>query len=434
MPTPSPKRRRILRFVVWCFAVLLLLAVVAGACGAGWLYGWRLGDAGVSECRDPELQQVLRRMDERLRSAELKAGMRQMMEEELLRYQQIQRMLDKWNHPSRAELICRRLTDEVSLLLAPEFVLRSAAPSYRALIRRAAEEGHADVSNEEGCNLLWVALKFGMTEPVPYLLEHGCDPHQEYRTEALGGIAGGYTDTPFNAVFGFSPFVQGFPTEERITLLRRLCAHGADWNRLLYAELMWSSALQQENDPAECERLLRTGLELGYRPDLYAICGEQIFALVGEMPHAVEIAQELQRLGCLKSDLNAPMQGELTPLCHAIHFREMNPAVSKLNPAFIAWMLEQGADPNLAHVRSAADEEETDDAVITIVGIRSPLESLMTTLSCLEELSPEDKEKLTDILELLLQHGATPPSRDTISFDMLPPRAAELLNAACPQP
>lgn len=420
--------------LAWVMAGLAALVAVACAGGVGWLYSWRLGDAGVSECRDPELQQVLRGMDERLRSEKLKADMRQIVEEAMHPYQQIQQVLDESNHTSRTERFCRRLTDEVAMALAPELMLRMEAPSYRALIRRAAEEGRADVSNEEGCNLLWVALKFGMAEPVPYLLEHGCDPHQEYRLKALGGIAGEYTDTPFNAAFGFSPFVREFPTEERITILRQLCAHGADWNRLPYAELMWSSSLQQENDPAECERLLRTGLELGYRPDLYALCGEQVFALVGEMPHAVEIAQELQRLGCLKSDLNAPMQGELTPLCHAIHFREMTPAVGKLNPAFIAWMLEQGADPNLAHVRAAADEVETDDADITIVGIRFPLESLITTLSCLEELSPEDKEKLTDILELLLQHGATPPSRETVSFDMLPPRAAELLNAACPQP
>lgn len=402
MPMVPLKRRPILRFLAWSFAVLLLLAVAAGAGGAWWLYGWRTDDMRISECRDPELQAVLQELDARLCSAELKAEAQRMLDAEMANRQQIQRALDEWNGTPRAVRVCRRLLDETIACFLPDCAMRELLPPYRALLRRAAEEGRADVSDAEGRGLLWLAIKFHATKHVPYLLEHGCDPNQVYRVK-VDDVE--MANTPFNAAFSATtfpiPFERGASVQERLDLIRLLCAHGADWNKLPNAELMWVGFLMGEEDDDEDEKALRAGLELGYRPDLYnAPFGGDILRLVGGMPHAAELAQELQKLGCLKTDLNVPLyEGYGLPL---------DVAVTSRNPDFVAWMLAQGADPNgVSRIPNPAydgDEKESEEPEFLP---RTAMDWLTEQLSY--SSSPEEEgQKLLAIRELLLQHGATP--------------------------
>lgn len=412
MPIAPLKRRPILRFLAWSFAVLLLLAVAAGAGGAWWLYGWRMDDTRISECRDPELQTVLQELDARLCSAELKAEAQRMLDAEMANRQQIQRALDEWNGTPRAVRVCRRLLDETIACFLPDCAMRELLPPYRALLRRAAEEGRADVSDAEGRGLLWLAIKFHATKHVSYLLEHGCDPNQVYRVK-VDDVE--MANTPFNAAFSATtfpiPFERGASVQERLDLIRLLCAHGADWNKLPNAELMWVGFLMGEEDDDEDEKALRAGLELGYRPDLYnAPFGGDILRLVGGMPHAAELAQELQKLGCLKTDLNVPLyKGYGLPL---------DVAVTSRNPAFVAWMLEQGADPNgVSRIPNPAydgDEEESEEPEFLP---RTAMDWVTEQLSY-SSAPEEEGQKLLAIRDLLLSRGA-------VSFDKLPPRAKE---------
>lgn len=421
MPTPSTKRRPILRFVARFFAVFLLLVAAAGAYGAWWLYGWQTAEVKISECRNPELQTVLQELDARLCSAELKAEAQRMLDAKMANLQQLQRALDEWNDTPRAVRVCRRLLDETLAYFMTDCAMRELIPPYRALLRRAAEEGRADVSDAEGRGLLWLAIKFHATKHVPYLLEHGCDPNQVYRVKVDDAET---ANTPFNAAFSATtfpiPFERGASVQERLDLIRLLCAHGADWNKLPNAELMWVGLLMGEEDEDEDEKALRAGLELGYRPDLYdAPFGGDILRLVGGMPHAAELAQELQKLGCLKTDLNVPLyKGYGLPL---------DVAVTSRNPDFVAWMLAQGADPNgVSRIPNPAydgDEEESKEPEFLPRTVMDWVTEQLSYSSAPEE----EEQKLLAIRDFLLSRGA-------VSFDKLPPRAAELQKTECPQP
>lgn len=410
-----PRKRRLgVRILLWLVSLLLLGAVAAGACGAYWLYGWRWGDAGVSDCRDPELQQVLRCMDERLCSQELREESRQ----------EIAAMDGFCGFTIKDGKLIREEVQETVFTrtrqqLAADICIRKLHAPQRDLIRRAAEEGRADVCHENGCDLLWMALHYYQPALVPYLLEHGCDPNKVCDPFSLGFIQ----ETALSAALGLSPYaaLKRAPVEERTAMLRLLCSHGAEWANMPRCNTIVTGTLLSEISKADAETLLRTMLELGFRPDLYSEEGEPsaFFAVLSAMPHTVEMAQELQRLGCLNPDPNMPMQDYL-PLHEAIRGE---------NIALVAWLLEQGADPNAADKRLQTtplrivldtmsdmvdDGDDEDDASAT-----APTED-------------EETKNLTDILELLLRHGATLPPADKIPFDKLPPLAAELLRSATP--
>lgn len=109
----------------------------------------------MSACRDPELQQVLRRIDEALCSPETEAQVRKGPEESPF------------------------VSDDSSLGFTPQrdLMMKFVDEPARALIRRAAAEGLTDVRDENGLTLLFVAMDFRLPEPVLYLLEHGADPN-----------------------------------------------------------------------------------------------------------------------------------------------------------------------------------------------------------------------------------------------------------------
>lgn len=409
--TTPRKRRVIVRMVLWLVSLLLLGAVVAGTCGAYWLYAWRWGDAGVSDCRDPELQQVLRSMDERLCSQELREESRQA----------IAAIDGFFNFTIKDGKLIREEVQETAFTrarqqLAADIGIREMHAPLRDLIRRAAEEGRADVCLENGSNLLWMALHYHQPELVPYLLEHGCDPNK-----VCDPFSHGFPqETALSVALGLSPYpvVKCAPVEERTAMLRLLCSCGAEWSKMPHCYAIVTGTLINEINKADAETLLRTMLELGFRPDLYSEEGEPgLFRTLSAMPHTVEMAQELQRLGCLNTDPNVPMQDYL-PLHEAIRGE---------NIALVAWLLEQGANPNTKDERlqttpisivldtmriMADDGDDADDA-----SAPAPTED-------------EETKNLTDILELLLRHGATPPPADKIPFDKLPPRAAEMLRRA----
>lgn len=410
--TTPRKRRVIVRMVLWSLSLLLLGAVAAGAYGAYGLYGWRWGDAGVSTCRDPELQQVLRSLDERLCSHELREETRQMV----AAVDGFRSMTMKDGEITIEEMQGTALTRARQQLEADIFIREMHAP-LRDIIRRAAEEGRANVSDENGCTLLLMALHYHQPALVPYLLEHGGDPNKVCDTFTAGILQ----ETALSAALRLSPYgaLKCAPVEERTAMLRLLCSHGAEWANMPRCQTIVAATLYAENSKADAETLLRTMLELGFRPDLYTEKGEHaiFFCALSAMPHAVEMAQELQRLGCLNSDPNVPMRDSF-PLHEAIHGE---------NVALVAWLLEQGADPNAEDKRNHG----------------TPLRIVLDTMSVMADDGDEDEDSapdpaeeeemknLTDILELLLRHGATTPPADTIPFDKLPPRAAELLRRAC---
>lgn len=389
-------KRRWVRVLTWALAGLLAVGAVTGAGGAWWLFGWRMGDAGVSECRDPELQQVLRGMDEYLCSGEMEAQVKQRVEELLPFYLLdggVLEVLDgEWGGPTWGTRVRRAWRHHVEYpflkLTLPPYAMKEAGQFRRELIRQAAEAGRADVANDEGYTLLMAALDMHRSEAARYLLEHGCDPNQVFRQ----------TEEPLTELTALSFTLLGTASPAaRIADMRLLCQHGADWEKCPQRDLLWHQVLLiinelQEKDPAQGEELLRTGLALGYRPDLYGEYGHSLLYSIGKMPHAVELAQELQGLGCLKADLNASV-GDSLPL-HA--------AVCSGNPDFVLWMLEQGADPNAR----IPDEEDEGDG-----WPNKP----RTALECVEHdlqrdgLSDEDMQKMLRIRELLLRHGGTPP-------------------------
>ena len=333
----------------------LLMLLLAGGSGGFVMCAPCQGDACTVVCRDAELQQVLERLDARLSS------------------------------PSLGETLPGGWADAVQDTVAP----------YRALIRRAAEEGRADVTDAQGRSLLYAALYFDLPELAPYLLEQGCNPNLAYNPEQIDN----YAETPLTAAFhlGFMTGEQ-VSTEQRIASLTLLCRHGADWEKMPRAELIWAAALIHTERFGDGDKLLRAGLELGYRPKLYSRDGAALFRQLAALPRAVELVQELQHLGCMKAGWNSPLGEDATPL---------GMAVAAKNPALVAWLLEQGAAPDsardslLLEFRSYHEPEDEEDAA--------------------------EAEKLTDILELLLKHGLTPSPADQIPLDKLPPRAAELL-------
>lgn len=355
--TAKPRRRWV-RVAAWVMVGLAAVVVAAGAGGAWWLYGWRFGDAGVSACRDPELQQVLRRIDEALYSPETEA--------------QVRKEMAQW-------------TDAFpESYFAPDLMMKFVGEPARALIRRAAAEGRADVRDENGLTLLFVAMNYRLSEPVHYLLEHGCDPNQLYTLPEIDP-ARYQENTLTRALCPSSIPMAPEPTpEERIADLTLLCRHGASWEQLPLASTIWALALQQERSRENAERLFREGLDLGYRPDFYGDGGSFLFGEVSRLPLAAELAEELLQLGCLKSDLNAPM-GYSLPLVSAVNFE---------NPAIITWLLEHGADPN-------ARESSRNQTALDVV---------------LYYLSDEDESSdaaavLREIRDILLKHGAKATGR-----------------------
>lgn len=396
MNKTAKSKRRWVKVLVWGLTGLLAVGAAAGAGGAWWLFGWRLGDAGVSECRDSELQQVLRGMDEHLVSEEMEATVRRRVDELLPFYLLDGGVLEifdgelkptwgtrvrrAWRHHVEYPFLKRTL---------PLYAMKVAGQFRRELIRRAAEAGRADVANEEGYTLLMAALDMHRSEAVHYLLEHGCDPNHVYRQ----------TEGPVTEVTALSfTLLSTSSPAARIADMRLLCQHGADWEKCPHRDLLWHQVLLfinelQEKDPAQGEELLRAGLALGYRPDLYGEYGNSLLYSIGKMPHAVELAEQLQELGCLKADLNAPM-GDSLPLLAA---------VSSGNPDFVAWMLEQGADPNAR----IPDEEEEDAEEEEAFGQHEP----RTAMECVQHeperdnLSDEVMEKRLRIRDLLLRHG-----------------------------
>ncbi len=351
--TAKPRRRWV-KVLAWVLAGLAAVVVVvaAGAGGAWWLYGWRLGDAGVSACRDPELQQVLRRIDEALYSPATEAQVRKGLEE------------------------LTPLFSDASFFgvdLQPDIVMKFVGEPARALIRRAAAEGRADVRDENGLTLLFVAVTYRLSEPVHYLLEHGCDPNQLYTTP--GADPARYQENTLTRALCLPPVPMAPEptTEERIAELTLLCRHGASWEQLPLASSIWAIALERESSPENAERLFRAGLELGYRPDFYGDGGPWLFGKVCSLPHATELAEELLQLGYLKPDLNAPM-GDHLPLVRAVNFK---------NSSIMTWLLEHGADPNAREPmsnRTALDEvlcylavEESEDLAAVLREIRDVL-------------------------------------------------------------
>lgn len=394
--TAKPKRRWV-KVLVWGLTGLLAVGAAAGAGGTWWLYGWRLGDAGVSECRDAELQQVLCGMDEYLCSEEMEAQVRQRVEELLPFYLLdggVFEVLDgEWGGPTwgtRVRRAWRRRVEYPFLMhYLPLYAMKEAGQFRRELIRRAAEAGRADVANAEGYTLLMAALDMHRSEAVRYLLEHGCDPNQVFRQ----------TEEPLTELTALSFTLLGrVSPAERIADMTLLCQHGADWEKCPQRDLLWHQVFLyinelQEKDPAQGEELLRAGLALGYRPGLYGKYGNSLLYSIGKMPHAVELAVELQGLGCLKTDLNAPV-GDSLPLLSA---------VSSGNPDFVLWMLEQGADPNS---RIPDEEEEDEDEWRNTP--RTAVECVQRRLQR-DSLSDEDMEKMLRIRELLLRHGGVLP-------------------------
>lgn len=398
--TAKPKRRWV-KVLAWALSGLLAVSAVAGAGGAWWLFGWRMGDAGISECRDPELQQVLRGMDEYLCTGEMEAQVRKRVEELLPFYLLdggVLEVLDgEWGGPTwgtRVRRAWRRHVEYPFLKHAlPHYAMKEAGQFHRELIRRAAETSRPDVANDEGYTLLMAALNLHRSEAVRYLLEHGCDPNQVFRQ----------TEEPLTEVTALSFTLLGKTSPaERIADMRLLCQHGADWEKCPHRDLLWHQVLLfinelQEKDPAQGEELLRAGLSLGYRPDLYGEYGLSLLYSIGKMPHAVELAVELQGLGCLKTDLNAPL-GYSLPLVAAIRSG---------NPDFVAWLLEQGADPNAC---IPAEEDEEDEEDVWQNRPRTADECVQRELER-DSLSNEEMEKMLHIRELLLRHGATLPDR-----------------------
>ncbi len=396
-----PSFSRLCRVFAWSCAALLLLAAVAGAGGAWWLFGWRMGDAGVSECRDPELQAVLRGMDEQLCSAETEAQVRTYVATLLLFHESLGRHCgtfewrDGESRPTwgtRLEHAYHRHVEYPFLKrFLPPYAMKKMGQPRREVICRAAEEGRADVANDEGFTLLMAALDMHRSDWACYLLEHGCDPNQVFRR----------TEGPVAEMTALSFLLLNSEASpaERIADLTLLCQHGADWEKCPQRDYLWHLALlyineMQEKDPAQGEELLRTGLALGYRPDLHGEYGHSLLYSIGKMPHAVELAEQLQGLGCLKTDLNAPV-GDSLPLISAVRSG---------NPDFVAWMLKQGADPNTR----IPDEEDEEGAWRNSPG---------TALECVEHelqrdsMSDEDAEKMRRIRELLRSHGAELPDK-----------------------
>lgn len=389
--------RRWVKVLAWVMAGLAAAVALAGAGGAWWLFGWRLGDAGVSKCRDSELQQVLRGMDEQLRSPEMEATVRKRVDELLpfylldggvleifdgeLKPTWDTRVRRAWRHHVEYPFLKRTL---------PLYAMKVAGQFRRELIRQAAEEGRADVANAEGYTLLMAALDMHRSEAVHYLLEHGCDPNHVYRQ----------TEGPVTEVTALSfTLLSTQSPAARMADMRLLCQHGADWEKCPHRDLLWHQVLLfinelQEKDPAQGEELLRAGLSLGYRPDLYGEYGNSLLYSIGKMPHAVELAEQLQELGCLKADLNAPMGDSLLLLA----------AVSSGNPDFVAWMLEQGADPN-ARIPAEEDEEDEEDEWRNTP--RTAVECVQRELER-DSLSDEEMEKRLRIRDLLLRHGGEP--------------------------
>lgn len=354
--TAKPRRRWV-KVVAWVLAGLVALVAAAGIGGAWWLYGWRLGDAGVSACRDPELQQVLRRIDEALYSPETEA--------------QVRKGTDRW-------------IDGFQQYLAPDYVMKFVGEPARALVRRAAAEGRADVRDENGLTLLFVAVTYRLSEPVHYLLEHGCDPNQLYTPPELDPAR--YQENTLTRAL-CPPPVPMAPeptTEERIAELTLLCRHGASWEQLPLASSIWAIVLEGESSPENAERLFRSGIELGYRPDFYGDGGPWLFGKVCSLPHATELAEELLQLGYLKPDLNAPM-GDHLPLVRAVNFK---------NSSIITWLLEHGADPN-------ARESSRN---------RSALDDVLLYLSD-EDESEAHAAVLREIRDILLKYGAKATER-----------------------
>lgn len=387
---------RLRRVLAWSFVVLLLLTIVAVAGGAWWLFGWRMSDAGVSECRDPELQQVLRGMDEQLCSAEMEALVRKDVAAMLTFHMGLYSVCGTFESQDGDEkprptwgtrlkhAFFRHVEYPFLQHFLPVYTVKKVVQFRRELIGRAAAEGRADVANEEGYTLLMAALDMHRSEAVRYLLEHGCDPNQVLRR----------TKGPVTDMTALSfPLLSTASPAERMADMRLLCQHGADWEKCPQRDHLWHLALiyineAKEKDPAQGEELLRTGLALGYRPDLYGEHGHSLLYSIGKMPHAVELAEELQGLGCLKADLNAPV-GESLPLIAA---------VSSGNPDFVLWMLEQGADPNARIPDEEEEEDEWRNKPRTAVAcVQRELER--------DSLSDEDREKMRRIRELLRSHG-----------------------------
>lgn len=376
--------------------MLLLLAVAAGAGGAWWLCSWRLGDAGVSDCRDPELQQVLRGMDEQLFSEEMEAQVNKILDFTYVLYlsdgEEYELLDGEWKPTwgTRVQQIWRHHVGYPFLKrVLPLYAMKKAGQFNRELIRSAAEASRADVANDEGYTLLMAALNMHRSEAVLYLLEHGCDPNQVFRQ----------TEGYITEVTALSfPLLSTASPAERIADITLLCQHGADWAKCPKRDEQWNQALLfinevQERNPAQSEELLRAGLALGYRPDLYGEYGHSLLYSIGRMPHAVELAVELQGLGCLKTDLNAPV-GDSLPLIAAVRSG---------NPDFVAWVLEQGADPN-ARIPSEEDEEDAWPDEPRTAG------EFLQRDSERDSLSDEEMEKRLRIRDLLLRHGAVLPS------------------------
>lgn len=394
-----PPFSRFRRVLAWSIAGLLLLVAVAGVGGAWWLFGWRMGDAGVSECREPGLQQVLRGMDEQLCSQEMEAQVRQRVEELLPFYLLdggVLEVLDgEWGGPTWGTRVRRAWRHHVEYPFLkhtlPPYAMKEAGQFRRELIRRAAKASRADVANEEGYTLLMAALDMHRSDAVRYLLEHGCDPNQVFRQ----------TEEPLTELTALSFTLLGRASPAaRIADMTLLCQHGADWEKCPQRDLLWHQVFLminelQEKDPAQGEEMLRAGLALGYRPDLYGEYGHSLLYSIGKMPHAVELAEELQGLGCLKADLNAPMDHSLPLLS----------AVSSGNPDFVLWMLEQGADPN------ARTPDEDDEEEVWPNNPRTAVEWCVQRQLERDSLSDEDMEKMLRIRELLRSHGAELPDK-----------------------
>lgn len=410
---PAPcKRGWRFHLAVWGLSALFTLCLLAGG-WVLWLTGWRLGDAGVDSCRDPEMQQVLRRLDARLCSRELAAEMRQGAVEERRVARAAFREMEREPRSSDMKVYLDGVEEEAGVALEVEMLLRDHVAPYRKLIRRAAEEGRVDVSDGEGRSLLYGALTFGCPEAAPYLLEHGSDPNLVFRHEMLPDN----DETPLTAALCMSGKAGTVaPAEQLIPLLSLMCRHGADWEKMPRAEMFWTLRLIYSEKLGEGAKLLRAGLELGYRPKMYTRDGAGLFEQVGKLPQAVELLQELQRLGFLKEDWNCPLveaftisyveEGDEDDRREVPALTPLGLAVAAKNPALVAWLLEQGAAPDSAR-----------DSLVKCIG------------SCRK---PEDAEKLADILGLLLKHGLTLPAADSFPFDKLPPHAAGLLRQAAP--
>lgn len=395
--TAKPRRRWV-KVLAWVMAGLSAVVVAAGAGGAWWLFGWRMGDAGVSECRDPELQQVLRGMDEQLCSGEMEAQVRKRVEELLPFYLSDGGVFEvpdgEWGGPTWGTRVRRawrhHVKDPFLKHFLPPYAMKKMVQFRRELICRAAEEGRADVANDEGYTLLMAALDMHRSDAVRYLLEHGCDPNQVFRQ----------TEEPVSELAALSfPLLGTASPAERMADMRLLCQHGADWEKCPQRDYLWHLALLyinevQEKDPAQGEELLRAGLALGYRPGLYGEYGHSLLYSIGKMPRAVELAEQLQGLGCLKTDLNAPM-GDSLPLLSAVRSG---------NPDFVLWMLEQGADPNAR----IPDEEDEGDGWPNKP--RTAAECVQRQLER-DSLSDEDMEKMLRIRELLRSHGGEIPDK-----------------------